>query len=85
MQAWFPATNEVPFFLPKVTATDADSDDFGKVRYSLYDRFNNYEKSHLLRMDTDSGQVCISQDIDRDGGLANFDVLVKAEDGVRVS
>ncbi|XP_058887587.1 protocadherin-23 isoform X1 [Acipenser ruthenus] len=65
----------------QVTATDADSDDFGKVRYSLYDRFNNYEKSHLLRMDTDSGQVCISQDIDRDGGLANFDVLVKAEDG----
>uniref|UniRef100_H2ZZL6 Protocadherin-16 n=1 Tax=Latimeria chalumnae TaxID=7897 RepID=H2ZZL6_LATCH len=65
----------------QVTATDADSGPFGTVRYSLYEGFNNYEKSQLFRIDPDSGQICVSQDIDKEEGPASHDVLVKAEDG----
>ncbi|KAG7458772.1 hypothetical protein MATL_G00224240 [Megalops atlanticus] len=64
----------------QVTATDADTGEFGKVRYSLSHGLDSFDKHPLFQIDPDSGQVCVSQDIDREAGLMNHDILVKAED-----
>ncbi|MBN3316213.1 PCD23 protein, partial [Atractosteus spatula] len=69
----------------QVTARDPDDGKFGTVRYSLYDGFNNYEKPQAFQIYPDSGQICVSQDIDRDEGPAYYDLLVKAEDGGNLS
>ncbi|MBN3295475.1 PCD23 protein, partial [Amia calva] len=65
----------------QVTATDGDSGAFGAVRYSLYDGFSNHDPPQLFQIRPDSGELCVSRDVDRDGGLASHDVLVRAEDG----
>ncbi|XP_067838374.1 protocadherin-23 [Heptranchias perlo] len=65
----------------QVTARDADSGLYGTIHYSLYDGFNNYERSHLFTIDTSTGQVCTAQNIDRDDGPPSYDLSVKAEDG----
>lgn len=66
----------------QVKATDADADQFGEIEYFLYDGFNFYEKSKAFQIDPHTGQIFVSQDIDREGDPATYDLLVKATDGV---
>ncbi|XP_031964945.1 protocadherin-23 isoform X1 [Corvus moneduloides] len=65
----------------QVKATDADADQFGEIEYSLYDGFNFYEKSKAFQIDPHTGQIFVSQDIDREGDPTTYDLLVKATDG----
>ncbi|PKU47422.1 protocadherin-23 [Limosa lapponica baueri] len=65
----------------EVKATDADADQFGEIEYFLYDGFHYYEKSKAFQIDPRTGQICVSQDIDREGDPATYDLLVKAMDG----
>ncbi|KAL9851678.1 LOW QUALITY PROTEIN: protocadherin-23 [Geothlypis trichas] len=67
--------------LLQVKATDADADQFGEIEYSLYDGFNFYEKSKAFQIDPHTGQIFVSQDIDREGDPTTYDLLVKATDG----
>ncbi|XP_056135724.1 protocadherin-23 [Lampris incognitus] len=64
----------------QVVATDADSPDFGTLRYSLSDGFDEQERHPLFQINSESGELCVSQDIDRDAGQTTHDILVKAED-----
>ncbi|KAK4818769.1 hypothetical protein QYF61_018941 [Mycteria americana] len=64
-----------------VKATDADADQFGEIEYFLYDGFHYYEKSKAFQIDPRTGQICVSQDIDREGDPTTYDLLVKATDG----
>ncbi|XP_043556127.1 protocadherin-23 isoform X1 [Chiloscyllium plagiosum] len=65
----------------QVNARDADAGLFGTIHYFLYDDVNNYEKSHLFTIDSSSGQICTTQNMDRDNGPPSYDLLVIAEDG----
>ncbi|NXS95647.1 PCD23 protein, partial [Jacana jacana] len=65
----------------QVKATDADADQFGEIEYFLYDGFHYYEKSKAFQIDPRTGQICVSQDIDREVDPAIYDLLVKAMDG----
>ncbi|XP_069599874.1 protocadherin-23-like [Ranitomeya imitator] len=65
----------------QVKASDADSGSFGIVRYSLYDRFHNTKESQKFWINHDSGRICVSQDMDREGEPGSYDLIVKAEDG----
>ncbi|XP_042663784.1 protocadherin-23 [Tyto alba] len=65
----------------QVKATDADADQFGEIEYFLYDGFHYYEKSKVFQIDPHTGQICVSQDIDREGDPTTYDLLVKATDG----
>ncbi|XP_063278126.1 protocadherin-23 [Prinia subflava] len=65
----------------QVKATDADADQFGEIEYSLYDGFNFYEKSKAFQIDPHTGEIFVSQDIDREGDPTTYDLLVKATDG----
>uniref|UniRef100_A0A663DYD7 Cadherin domain-containing protein n=1 Tax=Aquila chrysaetos chrysaetos TaxID=223781 RepID=A0A663DYD7_AQUCH len=67
--------------LLQVKATDADADQFGEIEYFLYDGFHYYEKSKAFQIDPHTGQICVSQDIDREGDPTTYDLLVKATDG----
>ncbi|XP_059674194.1 protocadherin-23, partial [Gavia stellata] len=67
--------------LLQVKATDADADQFGEIEYFLYDGFHYYEKSKAFHIDPRTGQICVSQDIDREGDPTTYDLLVKATDG----
>ncbi|XP_040892286.1 protocadherin-23 [Toxotes jaculatrix] len=64
----------------QVVATDADSPDFGTVLYSLSDGFDKQDKHPLFQIHPQTGELCVSQDIDRDTGQAVHDILIKAED-----
>uniref|UniRef100_A0A667XAH2 Cadherin domain-containing protein n=1 Tax=Myripristis murdjan TaxID=586833 RepID=A0A667XAH2_9TELE len=64
----------------QVVATDADSPEFGTLRYSLSDGFDKPDKHLLFQIDPQTGELCVSEDIDRDTGHTTHDVLVKAED-----
>ncbi|XP_040470292.1 protocadherin-23 [Falco naumanni] len=64
-----------------VKATDADADRFGEIEYFLYDGFHYYEKSKAFQIDPRTGQICVSQDIDREEDPTTYDLLVKATDG----
>lgn len=72
----------VPVVSLQVKAIDADADKFGEVEYLLYDGFHYYEKSKAFQIDPRTGQICVSQDIDREGDQTTYDLLVKATDGV---
>ncbi|KAM3671958.1 protocadherin-23 [Ammospiza maritima maritima] len=67
--------------LLQVKATDADADQFAEIEYSLYDGFNFYEKSKAFQIDPHTGQIFVSQDIDREGDPTTYDLLAKATDG----
>ncbi|KAM6346530.1 LOW QUALITY PROTEIN: protocadherin-23 [Podargus strigoides] len=67
--------------LLQVKATDADADHFGEIEYFLYDGFHYYEKSKAFQIDPRTGQICVSQDIDREEDPTTYDFLVKATDG----
>ncbi|XP_019956840.2 protocadherin-23 [Paralichthys olivaceus] len=64
----------------QVVATDADSPDFGTVLYSLCDGFDTQDEHPLFQIHPQTGELCVSQDIDRDSGQTVHDILIKAED-----
>ncbi|XP_040001752.1 protocadherin-23 [Xiphias gladius] len=64
----------------QVVATDADSPDFGTVLYSLSDGFDKQDKHPLFQIHPQTGELCVSQDIDRDTGQTVHDILIRAED-----
>ncbi|CAK6445874.1 unnamed protein product [Pipistrellus nathusii] len=65
----------------QVKASDADSGLYGLVEYSLFDGFQSYEAPRAFQIDSHDGQICVSQDIDRERDPATYDLLVKARDG----
>nr|XP_014593474.2 protocadherin-23 isoform X1 [Equus caballus] len=65
----------------QVKASDADAGLYGFVEYSLYDGFQSYEAPQAFQIDPRDGQICVSQDIDRERDPATYDLLVKAKDG----
>ncbi|KAJ8335644.1 hypothetical protein SKAU_G00389860 [Synaphobranchus kaupii] len=76
----FPEHTPIGTCFFQVTATDADSGEFGRVTYSLYHGLNSYDKHPVFLIHPNSGEICVSQDIDREAGPVNYDILVKAED-----
>lgn len=66
----------------QVKATDADSGSFGQVHYSLYEKYHTLKESQKFFIDRDSGHICVSQDIDREGDVESYELLVKAQDQV---
>ncbi|AWP05365.1 putative protocadherin-23 [Scophthalmus maximus] len=64
----------------QVVATDADGPDFGTVLYSLSDGLDAQDEKPLFQVHPQTGELCVSQDIDRDAGPTAHDVLIKAED-----
>nr|AAR10443.1 cadherin protein [Homo sapiens] len=73
--------NAKPVKETEVTASDADSGLYGFIEYSLYDGFLSYEAPQAFRIDPHDGQICVSQDIDRERDPATYDLLVEAKDG----
>uniref|UniRef100_A0A3Q1HYB0 Protocadherin-16 n=1 Tax=Anabas testudineus TaxID=64144 RepID=A0A3Q1HYB0_ANATE len=69
----------------QVVATDADSPEFGTLLYSLSDGFDKQEKHPLFQIHPQTGELCVSQDIDRDAGQTVHDILIKAEDAGSLS
>lgn len=66
----------------QVIATDADGPEFGTLLYSLSDGFNMEDHHPLFQIHPHTGELCVSQDIDRDSGPTVHDVLIKAVDPV---
>ncbi|XP_067441162.1 protocadherin-23 [Thunnus thynnus] len=64
----------------QVVATDADGPEFSTLYYSLSDGFDKQDKHPLFQIHPETGELCVSQDIDRDTGQTVHDILVKAED-----
>ncbi|XP_078119646.1 protocadherin-23 [Sander vitreus] len=75
-----PEHSDVGSCFLQVVATDADSADFGTLLYSLSDGFDMQDKHPLFRIHPQTGELCVSQDIDRDSGQTVHDILIKAED-----
>ncbi|XP_021103522.1 protocadherin-23 isoform X1 [Heterocephalus glaber] len=65
----------------QVQASDADAGLYGCVEYSLYDGFQSDEAPPVFQIDPHTGQICVSQDLDRERDPASFDLLVTAKDG----
>ncbi|XP_047434431.1 protocadherin-23 [Mugil cephalus] len=64
----------------QVVATDADGPDFGTLLYSLSDGFDRQDQHPLFQIHPHTGELCVSEDIDRDTGQTVHDILIKAED-----
>nr|XP_021332170.1 protocadherin-23 isoform X1 [Danio rerio] len=64
----------------QVTAIDADGAEFGSVQYFLYDGFSGKDVHPFFHINSVTGNICVSQDIDYEAGLLTFDLLIKAED-----
>ncbi|XP_051755718.1 protocadherin-23 isoform X2 [Ctenopharyngodon idella] len=64
----------------QVTAIDADDAEFGSVRYSIYDGFSSKDDNPFFHINSVTGEICVSQDIDHEAGHVTFDLLIKAED-----
>uniref|UniRef100_H0V535 Dachsous cadherin-related 2 n=1 Tax=Cavia porcellus TaxID=10141 RepID=H0V535_CAVPO len=62
-------------------SSDADAGLYGLVEYSLYDGFQSEEAPPAFHINPHDGQICVSQDLDRERDPATFDLLVKAKDG----
>ncbi|XP_029288257.1 LOW QUALITY PROTEIN: protocadherin-23 [Cottoperca gobio] len=75
-----PEHSDVGSCFLQVVATDADSPEFGTLLYSLSDGFDMQDKHPLFKIHPQTGELCVSQDIDRDSGHTVHDILIKAED-----
>ncbi|XP_061840113.1 protocadherin-23 [Nerophis lumbriciformis] len=64
----------------RLVAEDADSPEFGTLVYSLSDGFDQSDQNLLFHINPQTGDLCVSQDIDRDAGQTHHDILVTAED-----
>ncbi|XP_058522724.1 protocadherin-23 [Ochotona princeps] len=65
----------------QVKASDEDAGLYGLVEYELYNGFQSQEAPHAFRIDPVDGQICVSQDMDRERDPATYDLLVRAKDG----
>lgn len=52
------------------------------MRYSLYDGFSSKDDHPFFHINSVTGEICVSQDIDHEARLVTFDLLIKAEDQV---
>ncbi|KAM6939461.1 protocadherin-23 [Xenentodon cancila] len=75
-----PEHSDVGSCFLQVAATDADSPEFAALLYSLSDGFDRQDKHPLFQIQPHTGELCVSQDIDRDVGQMVHDILIKAED-----
>ncbi|XP_075318484.1 protocadherin-23 [Odontesthes bonariensis] len=75
-----PEHSDVGSCFLQVVATDADSPEFSTLLYSLSDGFDRQDKHPLFQIKPHTGELCVSQDIDRDMGQSVHDILIKAED-----
>ncbi|XP_049428541.1 protocadherin-23 [Epinephelus fuscoguttatus] len=75
-----PEHSDVGSCFLQVVATDADSPEFGTLLYSLSDGFDMQDQHPLFKIHPQTGELCVSQDIDRDSGQMVHDILIKAED-----
>ncbi|XP_077381246.1 protocadherin-23 [Festucalex cinctus] len=67
----------------QVVADDADGPEFSVLVYSLPDDFeesNQNQNQNLFHINSRTGELCVSRDIDRDAGQTVHDILVRAED-----
>uniref|UniRef100_A0A8D2L4T7 Protocadherin-16 n=1 Tax=Varanus komodoensis TaxID=61221 RepID=A0A8D2L4T7_VARKO len=64
----------------QVTATDADSGSLGTLSYSLGTGLSSTAPS-AFSLGEKTGQLCTTQDLDRDEGITSFDFTVTAVDG----
>nr|XP_034970866.1 protocadherin-16 [Zootoca vivipara]XP_034970867.1 protocadherin-16 [Zootoca vivipara] len=64
----------------QVTATDADSGSLGSLSYSLGTGLTSSAPS-AFRLGEETGQLCTTQDLDRDEGTSAYDFTVTAVDG----
>lgn len=75
-----PEHSEIGSCFLQVLATDADGPEFSALRYSLSDDFDKLDRHPLFQIHPETGQLCVSHDIDREAGQTVHDILVKAED-----
>ncbi|XP_078800590.1 protocadherin-23-like isoform X2 [Oryzias latipes] len=75
-----PEHSDVGSCFLQVVATDADTPEFSVLLYSLSDGFDNADRHPLFQVQPHTGELCVSQDIDRDVGPSVYDILIKAED-----
>ncbi|XP_055081161.1 protocadherin-23 [Periophthalmus magnuspinnatus] len=82
-QPWYnvslPEHSPVHSCFLQVVAIDLDAADLGTLQYSLIDGFEPIEHP-LFYIQPQSGELCVSQDIDRDLGHTAHDLVVKAQD-----
>lgn len=52
------------------------------MQYSLYDGFSSKDDHPYVHINSVTGEICVSQDIDHEAGLVTFDLSIKAEDQV---
>ncbi|XP_077426879.1 protocadherin-23 isoform X2 [Vanacampus margaritifer] len=65
----------------QVVANDADGPEFNVLVYSLPDDFEeSNQNQNLFYINSRTGELCVSRDIDRDAGQTVHDILVRAED-----
>ncbi|XP_061626478.1 protocadherin-23 isoform X1 [Phyllopteryx taeniolatus] len=65
----------------QVVANDADGPEFSVLVYSLPDNFEESDQDqNLFYINSQTGELCVSKDIDRDAGQTVHDILVRAED-----
>uniref|UniRef100_A0AAR2LPW9 Protocadherin-16 n=1 Tax=Pygocentrus nattereri TaxID=42514 RepID=A0AAR2LPW9_PYGNA len=64
----------------EVTANDADGGSFGAITYSLGTGPGSSPPS-LFSINKETGQICTSTALDRDGGADSFEFIVTAADG----
>lgn len=64
-------------------ADDADSPEFSVLVYSLPDDLEELDQNqNPFHINSQTGELCVSGDIDRDGGQSVHNILVRAEDPV---
>ncbi|XP_061685390.1 protocadherin-23 [Syngnathoides biaculeatus] len=65
----------------QVVANDADGPEFSGLVYSLPDNFDGSDQDqNLFYINSQTGELCVYRDIDRDAGQTDHDILVRAED-----
>ncbi|XP_061485277.1 protocadherin-16 isoform X2 [Rhineura floridana] len=64
----------------QVTATDADSGSLGSLSYSLGTGLTSFAPS-AFSLGKETGQLCTTQDLDRDEGISAYDFTITAVDG----
>ncbi|XP_076876271.1 protocadherin-16 [Brachyhypopomus gauderio] len=64
----------------EVTAKDADGGSFGTITYSLGSGPSSSTPT-LFSINKESGQICTSASVDRDGGPDSYEFIVTAADG----
>lgn len=64
--------------LLQVQATDADADEAGQVTYSIDAVQGTLSQ---FSVDSNSGDLCTTKELDRDNGVTSYDFQIRAADG----